>query len=390
MMLFKSSRHRAFAISAATCCVLLVASSKSIAGAAAESDVPSVKVAPQPRSVDQQIKLAGDYFAGRGVAQDLNLSAYWYEKAAGAGDPQAQYLTGYFYEAGIGVAKDPARAAHWYQLAAAGGSLRAKVSLGISYLWGTGVEKNEKLSMQLLTEAAQAAAAWRPVISGTSMNSESACQRIWPSAKNGIGKERRCAIPWRNTIWPGFSWTVRTIRATPARLRSCFAIPPRQVSFPLCIASGSCWFGTPSLVAYSGEATALLTTAANSGNWRSSVLLGVLDRDGVGVATDSTAAYYHFRVAALQGGDEAKNLLDRDLRLLSDKLGAGEAQAIDSKANDWYRQHHFVLEFVDKDGENQTGRPALAIAAPEDGDTRGAVAHLAGELAAMTYSARAA
>ena len=129
-------------------CIAL-ASSKSIAGAAAEPDVPSVQVAPEPRSVNQQIKLAGDYLAGRGVSQDFKLAAYWYEKAAGARDPQAELQIGYFYEAGVGVAKDPARAAHWYQLAASGGSLRAKVNLAIAYLWGTGVPKNEKLALKL-------------------------------------------------------------------------------------------------------------------------------------------------------------------------------------------------------------------------------------------------
>ena len=36
------------------------------------------------------------------------------------------------------------------------------------------------------------------------------------------------------------------------------------------------------------------------------MLLGILARDGNGVPKDSKAAYYHFRVACLQGGDEAE------------------------------------------------------------------------------------
>ena len=38
------------------------------------------------------------------------MAAYWYEKAAGHGNPQAQNQIGYFYQAGIGVARDPKRA----------------------------------------------------------------------------------------------------------------------------------------------------------------------------------------------------------------------------------------------------------------------------------------
>jgi TPR repeat protein len=145
MMLLQSRQLRAIAISLASCCVLFSAPTKMLAEPAA-ADIPSITVAPEPRSVDQQIKLAGDYLAGRGVAQNSKLAAYWYEKAAGAGDPQAELQIGYFYEAGIGVAKDPARAAHWYQLAASGGLVRAKGNLAVAYLWGTGVPTSKKLA----------------------------------------------------------------------------------------------------------------------------------------------------------------------------------------------------------------------------------------------------
>jgi hypothetical protein len=94
----------------------------------------------------------------------------------------------------------------------------------------------------------------------------------------------------------------------------------------------------------------------------------VLARDGNGVPFDNGAAYYHFRVAALQGGDEARKLVEIDLRLLSAAMGSGRAQAIDSEAGNWYRQHHFVLEFVDKQGQNQARFPALALAAPAVGE----------------------
>ena len=101
MMLLPDAHHRAIAISAAAFCVLFCAQTKIRASPAAATDVPSSTDAPglrssEPRSVNQEIKLAGDYLAGRGVAQDPKLAAYWYEKAAGAGDPQAEMQVGYF------------------------------------------------------------------------------------------------------------------------------------------------------------------------------------------------------------------------------------------------------------------------------------------------------
>src|SRR6202167_2171542 len=154
MMLLESCRHRAFAISVAACCIFFNVPTKIFADPAASPDIPSTTVAPEPRSVEQEIKLAGDYLAGRGVSQDPKLAAYWYEKAAGAGDPHAELQIGYLYETGFGVTKDPVRAAHWYQLAASSGLVRAKVNLAIAYLWGTGVPTNQKLALKLLSEAA--------------------------------------------------------------------------------------------------------------------------------------------------------------------------------------------------------------------------------------------
>ena len=88
------------------------------------------------------------------------------------------------------------------------------------------------------------------------------------------------------------------------------------------------------------------------------MLLGVLARDGGGVPRDDSAAYYHFRVAVLQHGDEAAKLLVADLRKLSARLGPDRTRALDAQAEAWYQQHHFVLEFVEKQGEGRGGFPS--------------------------------
>jgi uncharacterized protein len=373
MMLLQSRRHRAFAISVATCWVLLTAPTKMIAGPAAEPDIPSTTVAPEPRSpephsVDQQIKLAGDYLAGRGVAQNLKMSAYWYEKAAGAGDPHAQLQIGYFYETGIGVAKDPARAVHWYQLAASGGLARAKVNLAIAYLWGTGVPAYEKLALKLLNEAAANGSGLAACYLGDffafgiGVPQDQAAAEEW-YRKGATLHDPLAEFDLGTLLFDATDHAHDLIAAA-----SLFRESAAAGYVPAMHSLGLLLVRNPALARSPGEATSLLNNAANAGNWRSSMLLGVLARDGNGLPQDNNAAYYHFRVACLQGGDEAKKLLARDLRLLSAKLGSYQAQAIKSDAEHWFGQHHFALAFVDKEGETLDGFPALALAVPGNGE----------------------
>ena len=123
--------NRLFVIALAVTCVLFATPPKIVA--ATDPDVPVTRNAPEPHNVAEQMKLAQDYLDGRGVEQDAKKAAYWYEKAAGAGDPFAQFETGYFYETGMGVDKNPERAAHWYRLAASSGLPMAEVDLAVAY-----------------------------------------------------------------------------------------------------------------------------------------------------------------------------------------------------------------------------------------------------------------
>src|SRR3954462_6306751 len=50
---------------------------------------------------EQQIELAAAYLTGRGMPQSFPLAARWYEKAAAAGNPEAENQIGYFYQYGI-------------------------------------------------------------------------------------------------------------------------------------------------------------------------------------------------------------------------------------------------------------------------------------------------
>jgi uncharacterized protein len=367
MMLLPGGLHRALAISVAAFCVLFCAQTKIRATPAAATDIPSTTVAPESRSIDEQINLAADYLAGRGVAQDPKLAAYWYEKAAGAGDPRAELQIGYLYEAGFGVTKDPARAAHWYQLAASGGLVRAKVNLAIAYLWGTGVPTNQKLALKLLNEAAS---------NGSGL---AACY-LGDFYAFGIDvpKDQATAEQWYRTGAslrdPLAEFDLATLlfeaKDHPHDLRAAAALFRESAAagyVPAMHSLGLLLVRNPDLARSPGEATDLLNDAANAGNWRSSMLLGILARDGGGVPLDDSAAYYHFRIAVLQHGDEAAKLLVADLRKLSAALGPDRTRNLDAQADAWYQQHHFVLEFVEKQGDERGGFPKLALSIPQNG-----------------------
>jgi len=359
MKLTQSSHFYALVLSIAATCVLLTAPVKM--KAATDPDVPSTRVAPEPRSVADQIKLANDYITGRGVQQDLKMAAYWYEKAAGSGDPVAQFETGYFYETGIGVDKNPERAVHWYQLAAAGGMLNARVNLGIAYLWGTGVQKNERLAFELIREAAAQGSGLAACYLGDfyafgiGVPQDSAKAEQW--YRKGVSlRDPIAEFDLASMLINGNA--VRQDLPSGAKLLRLSAgagyVPAKHELGLLLVRH-------PELAQSPGEAVEFLTDAAASGNWRSSVLLGVIERDGIGVPSDNEAAYYHFRVATMQGGEDAGKLVAYDLRRLSAKLGPPRVQSIDAQADQWYRQHRVAVMFV----EQRPGSPAFAVLAPD-------------------------
>jgi TPR repeat protein len=79
---------------------------------------------------DAQFLLGRMLETGRFRPRDTAAAAGWYEKAASQGHALAQFRLGTMYEAGFGVAADPATAARWYRKAAAQGMAEARFNLG--------------------------------------------------------------------------------------------------------------------------------------------------------------------------------------------------------------------------------------------------------------------
>src|SRR6266849_6565815 len=100
--------------------------------------------------IKQELELAADYFAGRGVPKDLTQSAYWYRKAADQGNPPAQLYLGYMYTVGMGVPQDKAEAVLWYRRASTSNYPEAKVNLAALYMRGDGVKQDRQEAIRLL------------------------------------------------------------------------------------------------------------------------------------------------------------------------------------------------------------------------------------------------
>lgn len=342
------------AVSLAFTCLLLFAT------ASACADIPRLEAGAEHGSVRKQMQLGAAYFLGRGVQRSEEMAAFWYEKAANAGDPVAQEEIGYFYQAGIGVPRDPSRAAHWFQLAAAGGRASAKVNLGVAYLWGLGVPRDQALALQLFHEALD-------------KGSAVAAGYIGEAYFLGIGvaKDVSVAQHWyaigAKMHDPHAQFRLADLLSTDVdepehlhraavllRASSKAGYVPAKHTLGLLIANH------PELAAQPNEAILNLEEAAEAGTWKSSAVLGALARDGRGMTADSKDAYLRFKIAELQGGDPAHALVAADLSRLAVTLSNADVQALNAQANDWVEKHKTTLQFV-----YGAAGPAFALTSPD-------------------------
>ncbi len=332
------------------------------AARAADESIPQLQAAAEKGLVAQQIELAAAYFIGDGVPQDVSMAAHWYEKAALSGDPEAENEIAFFYQTGMGVPLDPERAFHWYQLSSAAGYVKAKVNLGVMYFWGIGVKKNEELAVQFFHEACEkgdgTAAGYLGDMSwfGIGMKQDKTAAERWYA----IGVKLHDPVAAYDlaslfSIEPGHPHDLSRAAGLLRRSATDGYVPAMH-------SLGLILVNHPELAKSAEEARALLQTASQAGSWRSTVVLGVLARDGRGVPADSEAAFYDFQLAVLQGGEAARSLLANDVKILSARVGADGAAALATKAGQWFKEHPAPLAFVSRSGDSSKRFPALARA----------------------------
>jgi TPR repeat protein len=336
---------------------------------AADVNIQELQRAAERGYISKQIQLAGDYLAGRGVPQDAKRAAYWYKKAAESGDPWAANQLGFLYQTGQGVPADPDCAFHWYQLAAASGLPVAKVNLGVMYFWGIGVPKDEVLAAQLFREAAAKGSGVAATYLGD-MNSlglgvkqDKAIGEAW--YEEGV----KMRDPFAEFDMALLLSTSQDHQHDLPRAVKLFRQSAAAGFVPAMHSLGLLLTNHPELADSNEEARPLLEAAANAGCWKSSVVLGVIARDGGGNSGGLESAYYHFQIALLQSGEEAMRLLSNDLHALEQQLTEKQRSTLASEANAWYSKHNAVLEFVLQDTDSDRARliPASALTAVSKG-----------------------
>ncbi|HMB75397.1 MAG TPA: tetratricopeptide repeat protein, partial [Kiloniellaceae bacterium] len=96
-------------------------------------------------------------YNGQGVDPDRAQAIRLYEKAAQAGQADAQFTMGLFYaEGGYGISQSWPAAVAWWREAAGNGHLEAQYLVGNAYHDGDGVTKSHDEAMVWWTRAAKA------------------------------------------------------------------------------------------------------------------------------------------------------------------------------------------------------------------------------------------
>ena len=327
-------------------CVLYLPSSHAISP---EEKVMKLTSDAEGGSLPAEIELGARYMTGEGVARDLAAAAHWYEKAAQRGEPHAQNQIGYFYQSGIGVPQDYARAMRWYQLAASNGDASALLNIGVLYFTGTGVKKNIAYAAGFFENAVRkgngTAAAYLGDIyySGALGTVDLAQADKWfetgsrmndPLATYNLGLLYSSDPSHPHDFHRAASLLRRSVN---------YGYVPAMHSLALLL------INHPQEEQTNGEVRSLLETAVAAGEWKSSVVLGILARDGKILPSDNRAADYYFHVAALMGGKHAQDLVMYDLSKLDPTFDSVQRDAILTEARSWCLQHSKVKKFLVRD-----------------------------------------
>lgn len=94
------------------------------------------------------------YVNGRGVPQNYQIAAGWFEKAAAAGLERAQYNLAVLYENALGVPQDLKRAFELYHAAAEQGFAPAQHNVGVAYAQARGVARDYRAAALWFRRAA--------------------------------------------------------------------------------------------------------------------------------------------------------------------------------------------------------------------------------------------
>ncbi|HVU46162.1 MAG TPA: hypothetical protein VHD85_08550, partial [Terracidiphilus sp.] len=121
------------------------------------------------------------------------------------------------------------------------------------------------------------------------------------------------------------------------------------------------------------EALHALCDAASAGMWKSSVILGLLARDGKWMPKDPAVAYFYLRVAESQGGSSATQVVENEIDKLSKLLHPDQFIQIDEHARTWARMHNVSLIRIYRNRGKQKHFPLYGQVTAIDGVHAGAL-----------------
>jgi TPR repeat protein len=335
----KNNRQRSalFTLLVSFCCIAPLAKAQSVSTTENFSTVREPGRADQ--SLQRELELAGNYFNGSGVPRDLDLSVYWYRKAAEQGDPTAQVFLGYLYTVGLGVPQDYSEAARWDQLAASSGSSYGKTNLAVAYFRGRGVPQDTKTALALLHSAANQgdgrAMAYLGILyyDGIDVPRNADLAQRW--LRKGVANHSPDAEFNLALVLLEDAKDSRKFQRSVELLRKSSAEGLTAASAKL----GRLLVENPELPQRNGEAIKELTTAAEAGWWESSALLGTMARHGKQTKQDQALAYFWMRIAIDQRGKQADDALQANLVSMASALGPKDQSEMDGRVADWLRAH---------------------------------------------------
>ena len=333
--------------------------SKSFLASDVSPDAPSEELQRRASAghLREELELARDYYTGHGVARDFPQAVYWYRKAADQGDPGAQVDLGYLCLKGIGLQPDAAQAARWFERAASSGSAAGKLDLAVLYLRGNGVPQDSRMAFSLLSELAkhedprgEAYLGFLYMLGVGVDKDPRVAERWFEKGAKHHSPEGQYAMGTLFSLTEGHTHDLQRA-AVYLRESAQTGYVPSEHSLGLLLVNH------PELPQRPGEAQSLLETAANGGSWRSSVILGILYRDGKGVPKDTAAAYRWFIIAGEQGGEKTQEYVRGEVATAKAVLSADQQQQAENSAEQWMGVHPNKDVFLKQGGRESAFFP---------------------------------
>ena len=314
-------------------------------------DVNGLQTKARQGYVAEQLELGEAYLMGKGLPKSDKDAEYWYEKAANSGNAEAANLVGYMYQAGVGVPADPARAVRWFELSAASGCSNALINLGVMHMVGVGVPKDPTRAAEYFRRGLEhgngTGAAYLGTMAyfGTGMKPDNNAAEGWFKA----GQKLHDLIA---TYDLGILYLTAPDRLNDLGKAARYLRQAADANFaPAMQSLGTLLLRHPELSRHRGETVRRLQAAADAGSWQASLALGVMAHNGSGMVADDKTAYFHLRVAILQGGSAAQILANKHIPTVIQSLGDGQARAVEAKALAWVQQRSRAPTLVQTKGQ---------------------------------------